>query len=168
MPLFDHLDHANGLYPDDVLEVLEDLGVGCQGVAALPKRRPALVAVGWLSEGFCGHYMVWDPTRGQFLDPLHGLVGRRDLSKFCAIEHIWATGKANMRKVVKARLAKGMAKEVFAPFAPASVGLSKWEAGFVIEVRFHEEPPPEARALKSIGGVPIHIEVSGPMRLREE
>jgi hypothetical protein len=55
LPFFNDFDHDNGLFPDDVLEVIEDLGISCRSVCGLPKRQPALVAVSWTDEEFGGH-----------------------------------------------------------------------------------------------------------------
>jgi len=168
LSLFVHLDHSNGLFPDDVLEILDDLGLPTHDVSTLPKRQPALVAVDWKEEGFSGHYLVWDPRRGQFLDPLHGLVGRRDLLRLCRIEHIWTVGERNMRNLVKARVAKALAKELFEPFGPVSVGLYKMPGRFQIEVRFASEPDGGAWKIMAVRGVPVHIEVVGATKAQEQ
>lgn len=78
-----------GSYPDDVLEVLEDLGFEWREVSSLPGRGGALVALQWRDEQYGGHYVVWDSRRKQFLDPLHGVVGKRDMMKHAAVDHIW-------------------------------------------------------------------------------
>lgn len=160
LPFFNEFDHSGGLFPDDVLEVLDDLGVSCRSMSRLPKRQPALVAVTWHDETFGGHYIVWDPERGQFIDPLHGLIGRRELLRTCKIEHIWSTGRKNMRQLVKARMAKVLAKKLFEPFGPVAVGLGRTVDGdFTIEARFVSEPPSEARKITEAKGFPIQIRV---------
>lgn len=87
--LFPHLKVKDGLYPDDVLEALEDLGYNYQEVSSLPKRGSALVAIEWKEKKISGHYVVWDSKRKQFLDPLHGVVKKREMLKFAQIEHTW-------------------------------------------------------------------------------
>jgi len=85
-----------GIYPDDVLDILEGLGFGYREVSKLPKRGAALVAIHWKEKELSGHFVVWDSRRGQFLDPLHGAIGQREMLKFAGIEHIWAiTRKKN-------------------------------------------------------------------------
>jgi len=158
LPFFNDFDHANGLYPDDVLEVLDDLGIPCRSMHSLPKRQPALVAVNWRDEELGGHYVIWDPDRKQFLDPLHGLIGRRELLRLCRVEHIWSAGRKNMRQLVRARMAKIVAKELFEPFGPAAVGLGRTVDGnFIIEVRFVLEPTEQVRKITKVRGFPIHI-----------
>lgn len=158
LPFFAKIDHSNGLFPDDVLEMLEDLGISCRTVRGLPRRQPALVAVAWLDREFGGHYVVWDPERGQFLDPLHGLVGRREMMRLCKVEHIWSTSKGNMERFVKARLAKSAVEERFRAFKPEAIILGRTvDGGFVIEVHFASEPPEQARQTPSAGGVPVRI-----------
>jgi len=82
-----------GLYPDDVLEVLEELGCDYSELKDLPKRGKALVAVQWKDESLSGHYIVWDSKRKQFLDPLHGVINKRDMLKLVEIEEIWKIRK---------------------------------------------------------------------------
>lgn len=168
LSLFAHFGHGSGLFPDDVLEVLEDLGLPAKAASGLPKRQPALVAVDWMEEGLSGHYVVWDPGRRQFLDPLHGLVGRRELLRLCRIEHVWTIGGRNMRRLVRARMAKALAKRVLGPFGPSAICLSRTDDGFAIEVSFVSEPPKEARSVAEIGGFPVHMGVSGANGAREE
>lgn len=82
-----------GAYPDDVLETLEELGFESREVAKLPKRGAALVAIHWKNEELSGHFVVWDARRRQFLDPLHGVIGQREMLKFAGMEHIWTITK---------------------------------------------------------------------------
>lgn len=93
LPFFKDYDHKNGLFPEDVLEFLEDIGISYNAINKLPKRQPALVALDWKEGKLTGHYVVWDPIRKQFLDPLHGLIGRRKLLSLCKIDHIWSIKK---------------------------------------------------------------------------
>jgi hypothetical protein len=81
---------GDGLYPDDLLEVLDAAGIETCEVDRLPRKRAALVAIQWKDVGLAGHYLVWDPSRQQFLDPLHGIVNRQALLVCADIEHIWA------------------------------------------------------------------------------
>lgn len=161
LPFFDGSDHSNGLYPDDVLGVLEDLGISCRSVQRLPRRQAALVAINWRDQDFGGHYVVWDPNRGQFIDPLHGLVGRRELLRACRIEHIWSVGKRNMRQFVKARAARAAAQRMFESLGPAAVGLRREGGDFAIEVRFASEPPEKAWKTKQVKGFPVIIRTPG-------
>ena len=87
--LFPYLKAKDGLYPDDVLEALEDLGYNYKEVNNLPKRGSALVAIEWKEPKVSGHYVVWDSKRKQFLDPLHGVIKKKEMLKFAKIEHTW-------------------------------------------------------------------------------
>lgn len=78
-----------GAYPDDILETLEELGFEYREVPKLPKRGMALVAIHWKGEELSGHFVVWDSRRGQFLDPLHGVIGQREMLRCAGMEHIW-------------------------------------------------------------------------------
>jgi hypothetical protein len=77
------------MYPDDLFEALEELGFDYQEVDVFPKRGKALVAVQWKHKGLAGHYIVWDCKRKQFLDPLHGVMGKREMLKHATIDCIW-------------------------------------------------------------------------------
>jgi hypothetical protein len=81
---------SDGMYPDDLLEALDVAGIETCEVRRLPRKRAALVALQWKDSDLTGHYVVWDPARRQFLDPLHGVVDRQDLLDCAEIEHIWA------------------------------------------------------------------------------
>lgn len=81
----------DGMYPDDLLEALERVDVETSEVKRLPRKRAALVAVQWKAPGTPGHYVVWDPARRQFLDPLYGLVDKERMLEHAEIEHIWRT-----------------------------------------------------------------------------
>ena len=78
-----------GLYPDDIFEVLEEIGYDNEELIDLPKKGKALVAIQWKDSELSGHYVVWDAKRKQFLDPLHGVFNRKELKKFAYIENIW-------------------------------------------------------------------------------
>jgi len=81
---------SNGMYPDDLLDALENEDIVAYEVKRLPRKRAALVALQWKNSDLTGHYVVWDPARRQFLDPRHGVVDRQDLLECADIEHIWA------------------------------------------------------------------------------
>jgi hypothetical protein len=81
---------SDGMYPDDLLEALGGIGLEAEEVKRLPRKRAALVALQWKDESLGGHYVVWDPHRRQFLDPLHGLVERNDMLECADVDHIWA------------------------------------------------------------------------------
>jgi len=157
LPLFRGYNRSNGLFPENVLEVLDDLHMSCHPVRLLPKRQPALVAIEWRKEGLNGHFVVWDPDRGQFLDPRHGLIDRRELLCLCRIEHIWSVGKRGMRRLAAARMAKAVAQGLFEPFSPAAVVLRVADDGFAIEVRFASDPPEEAHNILEVNNIPVHI-----------
>lgn len=78
-----------GLYPEDIFEVLEEIGFKNKELQELPQNTKALVAIQWMDEELSGHYVVWDHKRKQFLDPLHGVFIRRELNKYAYIERIW-------------------------------------------------------------------------------
>lgn len=78
-----------GLYPEDMFEVLEEIGFNNNEMRQLPQTGKALVAVQWKKEGLSGHYIVWDSRRKKFLDPLHGVFGKNELTKYAYIERIW-------------------------------------------------------------------------------
>ena len=101
-----------GLYPDDVFETLEDLGFECHEVYKLPKRGAALVAIHWKEKDtLSGHFVVWDSRRKQFLDPLHGVIGQRDMLRFAGLEHIWAvTKEKNVQDTQHGKRAEGQDK----------------------------------------------------------
>lgn len=167
LSFFRSMDHSCGLFPDDVLEILEGLGLPGREVGSLPRRQPALVAVEWRDVPG-GHYLVWDPERRLFLDPLFGLLPRKDVLTHCRIDHIWSVGRKNMRRLVAARIAQALAKELLKPLGAAIVGLGQQaDGGFIIEARFPEEPPAKAHAVKSIRGIPIHVLVDGDIEKEE-
>jgi hypothetical protein len=88
--MFHILDKSTrSIYPDDIFEVLEEIGYDYDESEKLPKKGRALVAVEWKSEGLAGHYVVWDSKRKQFLDPLHGVMGQREMLKYASIDYIW-------------------------------------------------------------------------------
>ena len=89
---------SDGMYPDDLLDALDVAGIEVSEVKHLPRKQAALVALQWNKSGLAGHYVVWDPSRRQFLDPLHGVVDRDDLMEFANIEHIWATEVIILRR----------------------------------------------------------------------
>jgi len=80
---------SGGIYPDDVLEAVENLGFKWKEFKRLPRKGKALVALNWKEEGLSGHYIVWDCERKQFLDPKHGLINKTEMMKLCNIDYIW-------------------------------------------------------------------------------
>jgi len=78
-----------GLYPDDIFELLDDLGYDSKEVVYLPKSGVALVAIQWKDENLPGHFIVWDSKRYQFLDPSHGVINKNDMLKHAMIDFIW-------------------------------------------------------------------------------
>jgi hypothetical protein len=80
---------TRSIYPDDIFEVLEEVGYDYDESDVLPRKGRALVAIEWKSKGLTGHYVVWDSKRKQFLDPLHGIVGKREMLKHASIDYIW-------------------------------------------------------------------------------
>ncbi len=93
--IFPELNRAKGgLYPDDVLESLEELDFNYNESKNLPNKGVALVAVQWKSPELSGHYVVWDSRRKQFLDPINGIINKREMLKFAEIESIWRITKA--------------------------------------------------------------------------
>ena len=87
----------SSLYPDDVLEFLEDLSYEHKEVKKIPSKGDALIAVQWKKERG-GHYVVWSGKRKQFLDPLHGLVDKEDMLKHAEIDYIWRVWFSEKRK----------------------------------------------------------------------
>jgi len=81
-----------GIYPDDMLEIIEEMGYDYKEVKKLPARGCALVAVQWKESNLSGHYVVWDSNRKQFLDPLHGAIDKEDFLNLVEVEEIWRVG----------------------------------------------------------------------------
>lgn len=82
-----------GLYPEDVMEVLEEFGYNYKDIAKLPKNGKALVAIQWINQKLSGHYVVWDGKRKQFLDPLYGVFNKKEMLKCANIEWILKVNK---------------------------------------------------------------------------
>jgi ABC-type bacteriocin/lantibiotic exporter with double-glycine peptidase domain len=78
-----------GLYPEDVIEVLEIYGYSVKQAEKLPKRGVALVTISWKKKDLPGHFVVWDSKRKQFLDPTFGLVNKKELLNCAKIDDIW-------------------------------------------------------------------------------
>lgn len=85
-----------GLYPEDVMEVLEEFGYSYNDATKLPKNGKALVAVQWTNQKLTGHFVVWDGKRKQFLDPLYGVFGKKEMLKHAEIEWIFKIIKEKM------------------------------------------------------------------------
>ena len=82
-----------GMHLDQMFELLEELGYYCQEYGSLPKNGKALVTIQWKEKGLAGHYIVWDSKRKQFLDPIHGVVNKREMLKLAEIDSIWKVTK---------------------------------------------------------------------------
>lgn len=78
-----------GLFPEDVLEVLEWIGFSCKLVKSLPKKGSALVTINWKKKNLSGHFIVWDGKRNQFLDPIFGVIDKEDMLNSAEVEEIW-------------------------------------------------------------------------------
>lgn len=87
----------NGLFPEDILDVLEDSGYYYNEINKMPMKGVALVAIAWKDPDLSGHYVVWDSKRKQFLDPLHGIINKSDLFELAEIEHIWRVKKSEAK-----------------------------------------------------------------------
>lgn len=87
------INASRGLCLDEMFELLEEFGYYCKETDKVPKRGRALLTIQWKKEELSGHYIVWDAKRKQFLDPLHGVVGKRDMLKHAEIETIWKVTK---------------------------------------------------------------------------
>lgn len=84
----------NGIQLDKMFELLEEFNYNCCKVEELPGKGRALVAIHWKDNDLSGHYVVWDGKRGQFLDPLHGAINKREMMKFANIESLWECKKS--------------------------------------------------------------------------
>lgn len=78
-----------GLCLDEMFEIFEEFGKDYVEIFSLPKKGRALVAVQWKNQELSGHYIVWDSKRNQFLDPLYGLISKREMMKLIKIDSIW-------------------------------------------------------------------------------
>jgi hypothetical protein len=67
----------------------------------------------------------------------------------------------------QARAAKERAKVLFAGKASVvGVGINRVGGGFGVKVNLSEPPPPDADLPETIDGVPVRVEVVGPIRKR--
>jgi hypothetical protein len=67
----------------------------------------------------------------------------------------------------RARAAKERARIVFAAKASVvGVGITRVGGGFGLKVNLSEPPPPGAELPETIDGVPVRVEVVGPIRKR--
>lgn len=78
-----------GICLEEMFELLEELNYYCQETDKLPNRGRALVTIQWKEKELSGHYVVWDSKRRQFLDPLHGVVNKREMLKLAEIDSMW-------------------------------------------------------------------------------
>jgi ABC-type bacteriocin/lantibiotic exporter with double-glycine peptidase domain len=82
-----------GICLDQMFELLEELACNCWETDKLPVKGRALVTVQWKEKELSGHYVVWDSRRKQFLDPLHGVVNKKEMLKLAEIDSIWKVTK---------------------------------------------------------------------------
>lgn len=87
------INARKGIHLDQMFELLEELSCECLEHYKLPDKGIALVTIQWKEEGLAGHYVVWDSKRKQFLDPLHGVVNKREMLKLAEIDSIWKVVK---------------------------------------------------------------------------
>ena len=83
------INSRKGIHLDQMFELLEELGYDCIEYDSLPKSGRALVAVQWKEKRLAGHYVVWDSKRKQFLDPIHGVVNKKEMLQLVDIDSIW-------------------------------------------------------------------------------
>jgi len=88
-----HISTNKGMCLDKMFELLDEFGYFCREVDKLPQKGRALVTIQWKEKSMSGHYVVWDSRRKQFLDPLHGVIGKREMLKYAEIESIWKVTK---------------------------------------------------------------------------
>lgn len=85
--LFPELVRRTGLHLDEITDVLDAFGYCCVESKSLP-RGVALIAIQWKNKRLSGHYVVWDGKRNQFLDPLHGIISKKNMLKVAKMEVI--------------------------------------------------------------------------------
>lgn len=69
--------------------------------------------------------------------------------------------------IERARAAKAAAKAELARVPGVSgVGLTKVGAGYALKLNLREALPPSVKVPRSIDGVPVRVEVVGPIRKR--
>ena len=67
----------------------------------------------------------------------------------------------------EARAEKARALEIFGEFGEVvGVGITRIDDGYGIKVNFKDEPAANARLLRDVNGVPVKIEIVGPIRKR--
>jgi ABC-type bacteriocin/lantibiotic exporter with double-glycine peptidase domain len=79
----------SGLFLDDLLKILDYLNFSSNQVKTLPRKGCALVTINWKKKNLSGHFVVWDGKRGQFLDPIFGVIEKEDMLESANIEEIW-------------------------------------------------------------------------------
>ena len=82
-----------GMFPEEMFELIEEFGKYCARIDKIPNIGRALIAIRWKQKTLSEHYVVWDAKRKQFLDPLHGVYGKREFFKFAEIDSIWKITK---------------------------------------------------------------------------
>lgn len=145
-----------GLFPDDVLEIFDDLGIRYNNIKKLSTKQPTLVAIQWNDSSLSGHYIVWDPKREQFLDPLHGLIDYDNMMKLCHIDDIWEINSLDTKRLIKARNTKSLITEMFSSFSPKKITLSRKANKFVIEIHLSKSVILK-KTVKKLNGIKINI-----------
>jgi hypothetical protein len=71
----------------------------------------------------------------------------------------------NAHTLDEARVAKARALELFARFASVvGVGITRIDGGYGVKVNLREQPAAGVILPESVDGVPVRIEVVGPIR----
>lgn len=81
-----------GIYPEEMSDMFECFGFSFKPTKVVPKNEKALVGIQW-KKSYSGHYIVWDPKRKQFLDPICGVFTYNDLIKYATIQEMWIIKK---------------------------------------------------------------------------
>lgn len=87
------INSKKGICLDEMFELLDEFGYYCKEIDKIPTKGRALVTIQWKEKELSGHYVVWDAKRKQFLDPLHGVFGKREMTKYAEIESVWKVTK---------------------------------------------------------------------------
>lgn len=87
------IKHKKGICLDEMFEIFEEFDRDYNEIFELPTKGRALLAVQWKEQDLSGHYIVWDSKRKQFLDPLYGIISKREMLKLIHIDSIWRITK---------------------------------------------------------------------------
>ena len=72
-----------------------------------------------------------------------------------------------VKTLEQARAAKKKAIELFSSIAPVTgVGITKIDGGYGLKVNLRRKPARGTRVLTDVVGVPVQVEVTGPIRKR--